>query len=175
MWTGCCSRRCRNFPGMVNNCSIDWLFPWPDQALLAVATELITPNNPMIPGQYRQPIIEHVVDVHKSVIDVSRDFVTTLRRQNYVTPRNFLDFIATYQVPTSPCSSLQTFRRLLKTHCFNQAFRSPMAHTSASDSASGRHYARVVFVVQQFGVGLVVERSLVRVPAVALVSEWAVS
>ena len=93
---------------MVNNSSIDWLFPWPDQALLAVATELITPDNPMIPRDYRQQIIEHVVDVHKSVIEVSRDFVTTLRRQNYVTPRNFLDFIATYQVPadSSGCLSL---------------------------------------------------------------------
>jgi len=85
---------------MVNNSSIDWLFPWPDQALLAVATELITPDNPLVPGDYRQQVIEHHVDVHKSVIEVSRDFVTTLRRQNYVTPRNFLDFIATYQVPS---------------------------------------------------------------------------
>jgi len=92
------SRRCRNFPGMVNNTSIDWLFPWPDQALLAVATELITPDNPLVPREHRQQIIEHVVEVHKSVIEVNHDFVTTLRRQNYVTPRNFLDFINTYQV-----------------------------------------------------------------------------
>ena len=49
-------------------------------------------------GTTRVQVIEHVVDVHKSVIDVSHDFVTTLRRQNYVTPQNFLDFIATYQV-----------------------------------------------------------------------------
>ena len=93
---------------MVNNASIDWLFPWPDQALLAVATELITADNPLIPGDYRQQIIEHHVDVHKSVIDVSRDFVTTLRRQNYVTPQNFLDFIATYQVPTYLLTYLST-------------------------------------------------------------------
>jgi len=85
---------------MVNNSSIDWLFPWPDEALLAVATELIAADNRLIPGEFRQSIIEHHVDVHKSVIDVSQDFVTTLRRQNYVTPRNFLDFIATYQVHT---------------------------------------------------------------------------
>ena len=83
---------------MVNNTSIDWLFPWPDQALLAVATELITPDNPLVPREHRQQIIEHVVEVHKSVIEVNHDFVTTLRRQNYVTPRNFLDFINTYQV-----------------------------------------------------------------------------
>lgn len=87
---------------MVNNSSIDWLFPWPNEALLAVATELIMPDNPLIPAQYRKQIIEHHVDVHKSVIDVSWDFVTTLRRQNYVTPKNFLDFINTYQVHTPP-------------------------------------------------------------------------
>ena len=86
---------------MVNNSNIDWLFPWPDEALLAVATELITPGNPLVPSEFRQQIIEHHVDVHKSVIDVSRDFVMTLRRQNYVTPKNFLDFIATYQVHTT--------------------------------------------------------------------------
>jgi len=83
---------------MVNNSSIDWLFAWPDEALLAVASELITADNALVPAHHRQQIIEHHVDVHKSVIDVSRDFVTTLRRQNYVTPKNFLDFIATYQV-----------------------------------------------------------------------------
>lgn len=30
--------RCRNFPGLINNTSIDWLFPWPRQALVAVAS-----------------------------------------------------------------------------------------------------------------------------------------
>lgn len=92
------SRRCRNFPGMVNNSSIDWLFPWPDQALLAVASELILPENPLIPGEYRDAIIEQIVYVHKSVCTVSDEFTRKLRRQNYVTPKNFLDFIATYQV-----------------------------------------------------------------------------
>lgn len=29
--------RCRNFPGMVNNCVIDWFQPWPEQALESVA------------------------------------------------------------------------------------------------------------------------------------------
>lgn len=29
--------RCRNFPGLVNNTCIDWQFPWPQQALKAVA------------------------------------------------------------------------------------------------------------------------------------------
>ena len=30
-------RRCRNFPALVNNCTIDWFDPWPAQALQSVA------------------------------------------------------------------------------------------------------------------------------------------
>lgn len=30
--------RCRSFPGLVNNTCIDWIFPWPPQALVAVAS-----------------------------------------------------------------------------------------------------------------------------------------
>ena len=86
--------------GMVNNTCIDWLFPWPNQALLAVATVLIPETNPLIPAEYRERIIEHVVAVHKLVGAVNVEFVQKLRRQNYVTPQNYLDFIATYQVVT---------------------------------------------------------------------------
>lgn len=33
--------RCRSFPGLVNNTCIDWMFPWPTQALYAVATRFL--------------------------------------------------------------------------------------------------------------------------------------
>ena len=33
--------RCRNFPGLVNNASIDWFSAWPRQALEAVATHFL--------------------------------------------------------------------------------------------------------------------------------------
>uniref|UniRef100_A0A8C2JKF3 Dynein heavy chain 10, axonemal-like n=1 Tax=Cyprinus carpio TaxID=7962 RepID=A0A8C2JKF3_CYPCA len=33
--------RCRNFPGLVNNTSIDWFSPWPPQALHAVAKSFL--------------------------------------------------------------------------------------------------------------------------------------
>ena len=36
--------RCRNFPGIVNCTTIDWYFPWPEQALYAVACSLINPK-----------------------------------------------------------------------------------------------------------------------------------
>lgn len=30
--------RCRNFPGLVSSTNIDWFFPWPEDALAAVAS-----------------------------------------------------------------------------------------------------------------------------------------
>ena len=34
--------RCRNFPGLINNAIIDWFLPWPEQALYAVSTSLLS-------------------------------------------------------------------------------------------------------------------------------------
>lgn len=89
------SKRCRNFPGLVNNTTIDWLFPWPLQALFAVASTFLK-ENPHIPDQYRDTIIEHVVHVHQSVNEFTSSYLTTLRRKNYVTPKHYLDYITTY-------------------------------------------------------------------------------
>ncbi|XP_056647538.1 dynein axonemal heavy chain 10 [Diorhabda sublineata] len=89
------SKRCRNFPGLVNNTTIDWIFPWPLQALVAVASVFLK-ENPKIPEQYRDPIIDHVVHVHSSVNEYTTDYLLKLRRKNYVTPKHYLDFINTY-------------------------------------------------------------------------------
>jgi dynein heavy chain len=87
--------RCRNFPGLVNNCVIDWLTPWPEDALLSVCTVFLREVD--IPNDYRQPILDHIVLVHMSVCNISPKFTQETRRTNYVTPKNFLDFIMTYR------------------------------------------------------------------------------
>ncbi|XP_022902554.2 dynein axonemal heavy chain 10 [Onthophagus taurus] len=89
------SKRCRSFPGLVNNTTIDWLFPWPLQALIAVASVFLK-DNPRIPEIYRDPVVAHVVYVHQIIIQYTNDFMTQLRRRNYVTPKHYLDFIDTY-------------------------------------------------------------------------------
>ncbi|XP_025092040.1 dynein heavy chain 10, axonemal-like isoform X1 [Pomacea canaliculata] len=88
--------RCRNFPGMVNNTSIDWFTPWPEQALLAVASVFVSADNPLIPGDWREEVVKHIVVVHQSVGDYSKRFMQKLRRNNYVTPKHFMDFISSY-------------------------------------------------------------------------------
>ncbi|KAG5280454.1 hypothetical protein AALO_G00060150 [Alosa alosa] len=87
--------RCRNFPGLVNNTGIDWFLPWPPQALHAVAQTFLG-ENPMVPDSHVEAVIGHVCMVHASVGDYSKKFLQKLRRSNYVTPKNYLDFINTY-------------------------------------------------------------------------------
>ncbi|KAM9858629.1 dynein axonemal heavy chain 10 [Aulostomus maculatus] len=87
--------RCRNFPGLMNNTVIDWFLPWPPQALLAVAQSFLG-ESPMIPVEHSLAVIDHVCMVHKSVGDYSKLFLQKLRRCNYVTPKNYLDFISMY-------------------------------------------------------------------------------
>ncbi|XP_020901970.2 dynein heavy chain 10, axonemal, partial [Exaiptasia diaphana] len=88
--------RCRNFPGLVNNCSIDWFTAWPEQALHAVASVFLGENNDKIPDDYRDTVVDHVVFVHQTVGKYSVSFLQKLRRVNYTTPKNYLDFINTY-------------------------------------------------------------------------------
>jgi dynein heavy chain, axonemal len=88
--------RCRNFPGLVNNAIIDWFMPWPEQALFAVATSFLSKDNEFIPKEYRQVLVAHIVMVHQSVEHYSEQFDIKLRRKNYTTPKNYLDYIGTY-------------------------------------------------------------------------------
>ena len=49
-----------------------------------------------IPDDFKDNVIAHVVKVHESVGVHSILFLQKLRRVNYVTPKNYLDFIKTY-------------------------------------------------------------------------------
>jgi dynein heavy chain len=54
--------RCRNFPGLVSNTNIDWFFPWPEDALAAVASYFLVNVN--LDEELRQPITDHIVMIH---------------------------------------------------------------------------------------------------------------
>ncbi|XP_043285223.1 dynein axonemal heavy chain 10 [Venturia canescens] len=86
---------CRSYPGLVNSTTIDWMFTWPEQALLAVANVVLR-DNPIIPEETRESIVKHMVHVHVSIGHYTSDFLAKLRRFNYVTPKHYLDFINLY-------------------------------------------------------------------------------
>jgi len=87
--------RCRNFPGLVSNCVIDWFFSWPEDALKKVATFLL--GDVMLPDEHRDNIIAHLVKSHTTVIEKSTAYKVEQRRFYYVTPKNYLDLISNYR------------------------------------------------------------------------------
>lgn len=79
----------------MNNCVINWLTPWPEEALASVASVFLAEVD--LPDELRKHIMEHIVMVHQSVCRLSVLFEEQMRRHNYVTPKNFLDFITNYR------------------------------------------------------------------------------
>lgn len=57
--------RCRNFPGLVSNTGINWFFPWPEEALHAVANNYLEEVEDI--GEFKENITNHIVLVHTSV------------------------------------------------------------------------------------------------------------
>lgn len=90
-------RRCRNFPGLVSNTVIDWFFAWPEDALYKVAEFFLREERDALPDEHKAAVTAHMVHAHQSVVVASRRFAEELRRHNYVTPKNYLDFIANYR------------------------------------------------------------------------------
>ena len=89
-------RRCRAFPGIVSATTIDWFFPWPADALTTVA-ETFLASEPLLPPEARPAVVGHLVHVHQSVVAASARFEAELRRHNYVTPKTYLAFSATFR------------------------------------------------------------------------------
>uniref|UniRef100_A0A8C9TU55 Dynein axonemal heavy chain 10 n=1 Tax=Scleropages formosus TaxID=113540 RepID=A0A8C9TU55_SCLFO len=85
--------RCRNFPGT------HWYILEPlfgKMHTVDLICFLCAGENPMIPSIHMEAVIDHVCMVHESVGQYSKKFLQKLRRSNYVTPKNYLDFINTY-------------------------------------------------------------------------------
>ena len=91
--------RCRNFPGLISSTQIDWFFPWPEDALVSVADYYLKEEE--LPEENREEIVKHTVEVHTSVQMYSNLFEMQLKRKNFSTPKNYLDFLNNYRTSLS--------------------------------------------------------------------------
>jgi len=87
--------RIRKFPALVNCCTIDWLHPWPEDALLAVARQFL--DEIEMPQDERNACIEMCQYFHTSTQDLTKEFFKQLGRYNYVTPTSYLELINTFK------------------------------------------------------------------------------
>jgi len=81
----------RMFPALVNCCTIDWFFEWPQEALVSVAQKFIGETN--LPAAVKEQCVDMVKFFHLDTQRWAQDFYKQLRRQYYVTPTSFIEMI----------------------------------------------------------------------------------
>ncbi|XP_046502836.1 dynein axonemal heavy chain 12 isoform X9 [Equus quagga] len=87
--------RLRQFPSLINCCTIDWFQPWPEDALELVAVKFLeTLELTQVEQREIVPICKHF---HTSIMDLSERFLHELGRHNYVTATSYLELIASFR------------------------------------------------------------------------------
>eukprot|EP01028_Stygiella_incarcerata_P004265 TRINITY_DN1920_c0_g2_i1.p1 TRINITY_DN1920_c0_g2~~TRINITY_DN1920_c0_g2_i1.p1 ORF type:complete len:4143 (+),score=1128.32 TRINITY_DN1920_c0_g2_i1:148-12576(+) len=92
--------RLRQFPSLVNCCTIDWFSAWPEDALRDVSSRFL--DDVDFDGDIREGIVDLCVHIHRSVEDTSQRYLEEQHRHNYVTPTSFLELISTYKTLLAP-------------------------------------------------------------------------
>jgi len=87
--------RCRQFPSLVNCCTLDWFSSWPEEALLYVSKEFLK-DLPDVSEECKAGLSEMCMKIHVSVEEISDRFFQSLRRKVYTTPKSYLDLISLY-------------------------------------------------------------------------------
>ena len=86
--------RLRSFPSLVNCCTIDWFFPWPEDGLIAVATQSLS-NLGL--GDASDKIIAQCMQFQVQAQTMSKRYLSEKKKYNYVTPTSYLELISTFK------------------------------------------------------------------------------
>eukprot|EP00063_Salmo_salar_P015399 XP_013990234.1 PREDICTED: dynein heavy chain 12, axonemal isoform X3 [Salmo salar] len=87
--------RLRQFPSLINCCTINWFQPWPEEALERVANKFL--ESLEMSEHERQEVMPICKTFHTSAIQLSHKFLSELGRHNYVTPTSYLELIAAFR------------------------------------------------------------------------------
>ncbi|XP_062872057.1 dynein axonemal heavy chain 12 [Trichomycterus rosablanca] len=88
--------RLRQFPSLINCCTINWFQPWPDEALERVANKFL--ETLQMSDYERQEVMQICKSFHTSAIQLSNKFLSELGRHNYVTPTSYLELLAAFRL-----------------------------------------------------------------------------
>eukprot|EP00049_Salpingoeca_infusionum_P016530 m.339145 g.339145 ORF g.339145 m.339145 type:complete len:4022 (-) comp16092_c0_seq1:259-12324(-) len=85
----------RQFPSLVNCCTINWFQAWPSDALQIVAQRFL--EEVEMSTELRHSCVELCQQFHENTRELSEKMLVQLRRHNYVTPTSYLELINTFK------------------------------------------------------------------------------
>jgi dynein heavy chain, axonemal len=89
--------RLRMFPSLVNCCTIDWFSTWPEDALRSVAANSIAEISDLGSETVIDGIVNLCVYMHESVRERCIQYKSEVNRNNYVTPKSYLELLGLYK------------------------------------------------------------------------------
>jgi len=89
-------KRCQKFPALISCTTIDWFHPWPQSALISVASRFLQETD-LGQETFRDLVSKHMAECHMSVDTVSNIYRDVERRYNYTTPKSFLELISYFK------------------------------------------------------------------------------
>jgi dynein heavy chain len=89
-------RRCRLFPSLVNNSTIDWFDDWPTEALLSVANKSLERFKQSKDSSIVNNLAKVCNNMHEIVSLSTKLFYEQMKRYYYVTPKSYLEFLKLY-------------------------------------------------------------------------------
>ncbi|XP_064633435.1 dynein axonemal heavy chain 12-like isoform X2 [Lineus longissimus] len=87
--------RLRQFPSLINCCTIDWFQAWPEDALERVANKFL--ENVDMEDDMRHETVHICQYFHTSARILSEKYLEKLGRHNYVTPTSYLELINAFK------------------------------------------------------------------------------
>jgi hypothetical protein len=90
-------KRFRQYQCLVQSCNIDWILPWPIDALFQVATVFMSNSMQQIMTQNEQLTISKLfVFAHEECSEMTTRFFQEQKRKVYITSKNYLDMVKFY-------------------------------------------------------------------------------
>lgn len=88
--------KCRQFPSLVNCCTIDYFSKWPAEALLTVAESQLRKSGIAVEKEVVSRVASVVTHMNEQAVYAATDFCDKTRRHTYVTPANFIDLLKSF-------------------------------------------------------------------------------
>ncbi|XP_076467002.1 dynein axonemal heavy chain 1-like [Babylonia areolata] len=109
--------RLRQFPALVNCCTIDWFSEWPAEALQSVALRFLGDLPDLdCSEEVMNGLVAVCQEMQQSVSDYSVKFKVEMSRYNYVTPTSYLELLGIFSnLIKRKKAELLTSRKRLKT------------------------------------------------------------
>merc|ERR1719456_1249180 len=86
--------RLRNYPSLVNCCTIDWFHSWPAEALHRVATQFLKDLD--MDDKTKGGCVDVMVTMQEGVYKLTERFRVSESRYYYVTPTSYLELISSF-------------------------------------------------------------------------------